>query len=142
MRNFPLTFKCLRYYLSRKRSVFFFLLLTILAFLSTKDPCDDFNHDLLYPVECAIVVKLGFRSNTTFHLFAPELSCLLSIRSDEGLINVHEKMYDSEGCLLFSNGKTNRRICGVWTLPNGYIGRTGNQIIQNIVQQYLAECIN
>jgi len=125
----------------RQRVFLAFLILSTIAFFSLKDPCDDFTSDLSDPLKCATVVKLGFRS-ASLHLFAPELSCLSSIRSDDGIKNVHEKIYDSEGCLLFSNGKSNRRICGVWTLPDGYIGRTGNQITQNIVQQFLAECIH
>ena len=44
--------------------------------------------------------------------------------------------------LLVRDGTSNRRICGVWTLPDGYLGRTGNQIIQGTVQQYLADRIN
>ncbi len=33
------------------------------------------------------------------------------------------------------------RVCGLWTLPSGYLGRTGNQMVQMLVQHFLAGCV-
>jgi hypothetical protein len=86
-------------------------------------------------------LKIGFTSSTTFRFFEPELS-----RTSTNTIgynpDINKRVYDEDGCLLVRDGTSNRRICGVWTLPDGYLGRTGNQIIQDTVQQYLAERVN
>lgn len=126
----------------RKRIVLLLFFFAIVAFFSSHDPCDEFTRSSSYPIKCATVFKPGFRSSSSLHLFAPELSCLSTTRSDEVTTSVYEKRYDSDGCLLVTTGSKSRRICGVWTLPDGYLGRTGNQIIQYAVQQFLAECIN
>lgn len=101
------------------------------AFLhSAKHVCDDYRQSNM--LSCSA----GLWPGTS--LLAPQLSCQQQQTPARGPLPRHS-IIQSDGCIHQPDG---RLVCGLWVLPSGFIGRTGNQLVQMLVQQYLAQCIN